>query len=184
MINMGRPKGYNRETVLEKALIVFWKKGFADTTVQDIEKKTGVNKSGLYSEFSGKDDLFVESLKHYISSSDSIERLSKAPLGWGNIESYLLSALELKPERGCFVVSSMRELHILPKKSMAAVGGHVEKLRNLIKSNLEAEGGGEKAEMLLQLIMTFNAGICLQVNLTTIGIEKQIYDFLQILKSS
>ncbi len=180
---MGRPKGFNREAVLEKALVVFWKRGFADTTVQDLEKKTGVNKSGLYSEFSGKDDLFVESLKHYISSSDSIERLSKIPLGWGNIENYLLSALEPKPELGCFVVSSMRELYILPKHSFRAVSGHVERLRELIKSNLEAEGHQEKVEILLQLIMTFNAGICLQVNLSTDGIEKQIRDFLQILKT-
>jgi AcrR family transcriptional regulator len=182
MKNMGRPKGFNRETVLDKALVIFWKKGFADTTVQDLEKKTGVNKSGLYSEFSGKDDLFVESLKHYISSSDSIDRLSKAPLGWGNIESYLLSALEPKPELGCFVVSSMRELHILPKKSLHAVSGHVERLRELIKNNLEAEGCHDKADTLLQLIMTFNAGICLQVNLSTEGIEKQIHEFLQIIK--
>jgi len=181
---MGRPKGFNRETVLNKALVVFWKRGFADTTVQDLEQKTGVNKSGLYSEFSGKDDLFVESLKHYINSSDSIERLSKAPLGWGNIESYLLSALDPKPERGCFVVSSMRELYILPKKSMEAVGGHVERLRKLIRKNLEAEGLGENANTLLQLIMTFNAGICLQVNLTSDGIEKQIHDFLSIVKRS
>ncbi len=162
--------------------MVFWKKGFADTTVQDLEKKTGVNKSGLYSEFSGKDDLFVESLKHYISSSDSIERLSRTPLGWGNIESYLLSALEPKPELGCFVVSSLRELHILPRKSLHAVSGHVERLRELIKSNLEAEGQSAKADTLLQLIMTFNAGICLQVNLSTDGIEKQIHDFLHIIK--
>jgi TetR/AcrR family transcriptional regulator, copper-responsive repressor len=182
MKNMGRPKGFNRETVLQKALVIFWKKGFADTTVQDLEKKTGVNKSGLYSEFSGKDDLFVESLKYYISSSDSVERLSKIPLGWGNIESYLLSALEPKPELGCFVVSSLRELHILPKKSFHAVSGHVERLRELIKNNLEAEGYNNNAETLLQLILTFNAGICLQVNLSTEGIEKQIHDFLKIIK--
>jgi len=184
MVNMGRPKGFNRETVLEKALVVFWKKGFADTTVQDLEKQTGVNKSGLYSEFAGKDDLFVESLKHYIRSSDSIERLSKTPPGWSNIESYLLSALEPKPERGCFVVSSMRELHILPGETMEAVGEHVERLRKLLKRNLEAEGLGKKADTLLQMIMTFNTGICLQVNLSTAGIEKQIHDFLEMLKSS
>ena len=76
----------------------------------------------------------------------------------------------------------MRELHILPKKSLRAVSGHVERLRELIKENLEAEGCHDKADTLLQLILTFNAGICLQVNLSTEGIEKQIHDFLQILK--
>ena len=48
---MGRPKGFSREEVLEKAMPVFWRHGFADTTVQELERATGVNKSGLYTEF-------------------------------------------------------------------------------------------------------------------------------------
>jgi AcrR family transcriptional regulator len=51
---MGRPKNFSREGVLEKALPVFWKHGFADTSLQDLEKATGVNKSGLYVEFADK----------------------------------------------------------------------------------------------------------------------------------
>jgi AcrR family transcriptional regulator len=50
--------------VLTKAIPVFWKRGFADTKVEDLEEATGVNKSGLYSEFSSKEEIFVESLKH------------------------------------------------------------------------------------------------------------------------
>jgi TetR/AcrR family transcriptional regulator, copper-responsive repressor len=43
--------------VLEKAIRVFWKRGFPDTSVQDLERATGVNKSGLYSEFRDKEDF-------------------------------------------------------------------------------------------------------------------------------
>ena len=57
---MGRPKGFERSEVLDKALQLFWKKGFADTSLQDLEKATGVNKSGLYSEFKDKDEIFLE----------------------------------------------------------------------------------------------------------------------------
>src|SRR5258708_23646725 len=60
---MGRPKNFSREGVLEKALPVFWKHGFADTSLQDLEKATGVNKSGLYAEFADKGDLYLESLR-------------------------------------------------------------------------------------------------------------------------
>jgi AcrR family transcriptional regulator len=45
---MGRPKEFSRDKVLEKAISVFWEKGFAETTVQDLESATGVNKSGLF----------------------------------------------------------------------------------------------------------------------------------------
>jgi AcrR family transcriptional regulator len=65
---MGRPKGFSREEVLEKAMPVFWKHGFADTSLQELERATGVNKSGLYTEFRDKEDLFVACLRHYLES--------------------------------------------------------------------------------------------------------------------
>ena len=61
---MGRPKGFRREEVLEKAMPVFWK--LADTTLQELEQATGVDKSGLYTEFRDKGDLFVACLRHYL----------------------------------------------------------------------------------------------------------------------
>ena len=47
---MGRPKNFSREEVLGKAMPVFWRHGFADTTLQDLEQATGVNKAGLYTD--------------------------------------------------------------------------------------------------------------------------------------
>ena len=44
---MGRPKSFSREEVLEKAMPVFWKHGFADTSLQELERATGVNKSEI-----------------------------------------------------------------------------------------------------------------------------------------
>ena len=58
---MGRPKNFNREGVLEKALPVFWRRGFADASLHELELATGVNKSGLYSEFKDKEDLITKS---------------------------------------------------------------------------------------------------------------------------
>ena len=54
---MGRPKNFSRKGVLEKALPVFWRRGFADASLHELEVATGVNKSGLYSEFKDKEDL-------------------------------------------------------------------------------------------------------------------------------
>jgi AcrR family transcriptional regulator len=58
-MSVGRPESFRREEVLEKAMPVFWKYGFADTSLQELERATVVNESGLYTEFRGKDDLFV-----------------------------------------------------------------------------------------------------------------------------
>src|SRR5580700_8403252 len=113
---MARPRNFNREGVLEKALPVFWKHGFADASLQKLEEATGVNKSGLYSEFSGKEDLFLESLRFYLDRMRQQRGLlTVEPLGWGNIERYLKRRpSNAEGEKGCFAISSMRELAILP----------------------------------------------------------------------
>jgi AcrR family transcriptional regulator len=86
---MGRPKNFSREEVLEKAMPVFWKHGFADTSLQELERATGVNKSGLYTEFRDKEDLFVACLRHYLERQGKRGLLIKEPLGWTNVETFL-----------------------------------------------------------------------------------------------
>jgi AcrR family transcriptional regulator len=78
---MGRPKKFNREGVLDRAIPVFWKHGFANTTVQHLEQATGVNKSGPYSEFKDKEDLFLASLERYAQTRGA-QILTAQPLGW------------------------------------------------------------------------------------------------------
>src|SRR5258708_31931699 len=87
--DMGRPRNFSREEVLEKAMPVFWKHGFSDTSLQDLERATGVNKSGLYAEFRDKKDLFVECLRYYLATQEKRGLLTKEPLGWKNVETFL-----------------------------------------------------------------------------------------------
>jgi len=86
---MGRPKKFNRQGVLKKALPVFWRRGFAEASLHELEVATGVNKSGLYSEFKDKEDLFMQSLRYYLESLEQKGLLTAQPLGWNNIERFL-----------------------------------------------------------------------------------------------
>jgi len=76
---MGRRKHFTREGVLDKTIPVFWKHGFAETTVQDLERATGVSKSGLYAEFKDKEDLFIASMQRYLDVLMERETLTKQP---------------------------------------------------------------------------------------------------------
>src|ERR1700731_1157421 len=67
---MGRPRKFSRDGVLQKALPVFWKYGFTRTTLPDLERATGVNKSGLYSEFESKEELFLACLRYYLDTPE------------------------------------------------------------------------------------------------------------------
>jgi TetR/AcrR family transcriptional regulator, copper-responsive repressor len=119
---MGRPKNFNRKGVLEKALPVFWRRGFADASPHELEVATGVNKSGLYSEFQDKEDLFMQSLQYYLESLEKKTLLTAEPLGWNNIERFLkLGPSSTEGQKGCFAVSSMREFAILPPGAVSII---------------------------------------------------------------
>jgi AcrR family transcriptional regulator len=55
-------------------------KGFADTSLRDLERAIGVSKSGLYTEFRGKEDPFVACLRHYLESQEKRGLLTNEPL--------------------------------------------------------------------------------------------------------
>src|ERR1700721_9877 len=132
---MGRPKNFIREEVLQKAILVFCKKGFADTSLQDLEKATGVNKSGLYSEFRSKEEIFLESLKYYLSQRDG-NILKQKPLGWQNIRNFLLQSCPAGNTGGCLAIYSMRELSIVPDEACDIVSTSLEALKRLIAKNV------------------------------------------------
>ena len=180
---MGRPKGFDRIQVLEKTLPVFWKKGFADTSIQDLEKSTGVNKSGLYSEFKDKNDLYLESLKHFIQKTGTLEILATEPLGWQNIETLLYLGIECKGTKGCFIANSVREISILPAQARAIIGQHLQRVQELILQNLIA-AKVKKPEIVADMILTFNSGLALEQNFSeSKTIKLRIQAFLDLLKA-
>src|ERR1700722_6781664 len=137
---MGPPKKFNREAVLEKALPVFWRHGFAEASLRELEQAKGVNKSGLYPEFKDKEVLFVQSLRYYLKSLEKQGLLTAEPLGWNNIERFLkVGPSSGAGQKGCFAVNSMRESAILPREAINLVTRSRSNLMQLLAKNIEAE---------------------------------------------
>jgi TetR/AcrR family transcriptional regulator, copper-responsive repressor len=163
---MGRPKGFSREQVLEKAMPVFWKHGFADTSVQELERATGVNKSGLYTEFRDKEDLFVACLRHYLESQGRRGLLTKEPLGWTNVATFLKNGpLNKGEQQGCFSVNSMREFAILPDEAYGVVTENRALLQRLLAMNIEAEKPKMAPSAIAEMVLSFFSGLCIERNL-------------------
>lgn len=172
LVFMGRPKGFKREEVLAKTISLFWKKGFADTSLQDLEKATGVNKSGLYSEFKDKEDLYLATLKQYIATNGVFDLLEREPLGWKNLEDLLAKSSSCTGPRGCFVANSVRESSVIPSQAKALISTHIDRVHAAVRKNLVAAGVKKSADLVTELILTFNAGLCLEANMSPIGENK------------
>ncbi len=61
----GRPRAYDPDVVLKKALEVFWQKGFAATSLDDLVEATGVNRPSLYAGFGDKEALYLKAMELY-----------------------------------------------------------------------------------------------------------------------
>jgi len=112
---MGRPKQFDPDGAVDKAMGLFWRKGFADTTPQDLVAELGIGKGSLYNTFASKRALFDLALRRYIEMrvAGIVETLN----GPGSVTERLRTALGRLAEadvalssRGCLAVNTAVEL--------------------------------------------------------------------------
>ena len=126
----------------------------------------GVNKSGLYTEFRDKEDLFLACLRRYLEHQGKRGLLTKEPLGWKNIETFLKSGPLNKGEKqGCFAINSMREFAILPDEAYGVVTENRALLQHLLAMNIEAEKPKMAASAIAEIVLSFFSGLCIERNL-------------------
>src|SRR5947199_10630626 len=65
----GRPRAYEPEVALARALDVFWKEGFAGTSLDDLSAATGMNRPSLYGAFGDKRELYIKAYARYRSDA-------------------------------------------------------------------------------------------------------------------
>lgn len=64
---MARPKTFDPELALDRAVELFWCKGFENTSMQDLVNSMGINRGSLYDTFGDKHALYLKALDRYIS---------------------------------------------------------------------------------------------------------------------
>jgi len=58
-------KTFDESDVIDRAMQIFWEKGYAATSITDITDATGIKRGSLYNAFEGKHDLFLKSILKY-----------------------------------------------------------------------------------------------------------------------
>ena len=65
-IQRGRPRAFDPETALERAMHVFWAKGYEGATLSDLTRAMRINRPSLYAAFGNKEELFRKVLDRYV----------------------------------------------------------------------------------------------------------------------
>jgi AcrR family transcriptional regulator len=109
----GRPRAFEPETALIQAMDVFWKDGFAATSLDDVSAATGLNRPSLYGAFGDKRALYLQAYGQYRKRMDEAFQpllAARQPLR-AKLKRILIAALDLYLSgaggpRGCFTVLS------------------------------------------------------------------------------
>jgi TetR/AcrR family transcriptional repressor of nem operon len=112
---MARPKAFDQEDVLDKAVAVFWAKGYEATSMQDLVDAMGIQRGSLYATFGSKQQLFLQSLERYgkVVVKQFLDILQSKPSGVESIELFFAQLVEhlltAGPLRSCLVTNSAIE---------------------------------------------------------------------------
>lgn len=111
----GRPAQYDSKHALDTAMGLFWRNGYAGTSLDDLTRELGLSRSSFYNAFGSKHRLFLTCLEQYQAhtAAELGVRLDRAPSGKAFIEDTLLWAIEevvagVDPQ-GCLVMNTAAE---------------------------------------------------------------------------
>jgi len=113
---MARPREFDRNKVLRKAMDLFWKQGYEATSVQDLGDHLGLKPGSLYNTFKDKHSLFLEALDCYqtIEAEQACKLLRGPEGGIAAIRQLFTGITESDlhdPDRkGCMMVNAAAEL--------------------------------------------------------------------------
>src|SRR5690349_2032941 len=108
-MSAGRPREFNTEEALDKALHVFWQKGYEGASMPDLTEAMGINRPSLYAAFGNKESLFRKVLDRYAAGPAAyVQEALAAPTARAVFERLLAGAIEAlanpKMPRGCLAV--------------------------------------------------------------------------------
>jgi TetR/AcrR family transcriptional regulator, transcriptional repressor for nem operon len=111
---MARPREFDRELALECATRVFWAKGFASTSTDDLIEAMGIGRQSLYNAFGDKRALYLEALESYqcATTAGHLRRLNDPASPIAGVRALLLGLIAEDDElrgRGCMGVGAVSE---------------------------------------------------------------------------
>jgi TetR/AcrR family transcriptional regulator, transcriptional repressor for nem operon len=108
---MARPKEFDPERALEKAMNLFWRLGYENTSMEALMQKMGIARQSLYDTFGDKRALYLKAMAHYRdqTNSQTQKMLNEIPLvrdGFAKLLYGLAGETREQHERGCLLLSA------------------------------------------------------------------------------
>jgi AcrR family transcriptional regulator len=105
----GRPREFDIDQALNRAMEVFWRKGYEGASLPDLTKAMGINRPSMYAAFGNKEALFRRALDRYAQGpAQYVSDALNAPTAREAIERLFFGVIDLathpRHPRGCLMV--------------------------------------------------------------------------------
>jgi AcrR family transcriptional regulator len=143
MAAIGRPRGFDRDAALEAAMLVFWRKGFAATSMSDLCDAMGISSPSLYAAFGSKEALYLEAVEYYAQTIGPPvwDKLAEGATARAGIENLLIAWTESLPKSRATPAGCMALLAAVGDEWPATIVRVVKKVRlemlGTLRSHLE-----------------------------------------------
>jgi TetR/AcrR family transcriptional repressor of nem operon len=139
---VGRPRSFEDDAVLEAAATCFWARGYRAASVRDLSECMGIAGASLYNAYGGKRALYAAALDHYCKRSmrERIRRLESGSRGLSAIEAFFHDVVERslsdEDRKGCFLVNASLEIAPHDQRLAEAVSGYFLELKSFFRRNI------------------------------------------------
>ncbi len=131
---MARPREFEHAVVLDRAMRIFWSRGYEATSVQDLVDHMGIQRGSLYATFGDKRALFLAAIDRYdrVVTAKLLVALDEPASGLEAIRQFFRLKIEwavaANRPRGCLVTNSVTELASRDRKTANQVGALLAKI--------------------------------------------------------
>ncbi|MFE7801516.1 TetR/AcrR family transcriptional regulator [Nocardia sp. NPDC057440] len=106
----GRPRQFDPDAALNRAMDVFWRQGYEGTALSDLTEAMGINRPSLYAAFGNKEDLFRKVLDRYIEgprafATHALNRPTAVEVAEALMSGTIALTAGPNTPRGCLLVS-------------------------------------------------------------------------------
>lgn len=147
---MARPREFERDVVLDRAMQVFWARGYEATSIQHLVARMGIQRGSLYETFGDKRALFFAAIEHYdrVVTAKLLAALDDPRSGKDAIRRFFRlkveAAMEPRRPRGCLVTNSAAELASRDRGTATRVGTALAKIEAAFhRAVVRAQKAGE-----------------------------------------
>lgn len=170
----GRPREFDREAALKRAMDVFWTKGYDTCSMADLVDAMGINSPSLYAAFGSKENLYREAVELYTDGEGgtALRQLQAHESVRDGLRAMFRASVELftgsADPRGCMIFLGAMSIGAEHAQLRAEMQKRRRKVASIVATRLaQAVENGEfdartDVPALAALCMTLFAGLSIQ----------------------